>query len=90
MDEIKLAHNLDIYDFSILIPTAFIGLLVAFYIIFKYIPYNQRFTFIVSGLIGGILGFYFWLILFGKFILSLIIFYDNIRYLIFNSGNVRR
>ncbi|RRA95777.1 hypothetical protein [Paenimyroides viscosum] len=69
MDEIKLARNLDIHDFSILIPTAFIGLLVAFYIIFKYIPYNQRFTFILSGLIGGILGFYFWLILFGKFIL---------------------
>lgn len=69
MDEIKLARNLDIHDFSILIPTAFIGLLVAFYIISKYIPYNQRFTFIVSGLIGGILGFYFWLILFGKFIL---------------------
>lgn len=69
MDEIKLARDLDIHDFSILIPTAFIGILVTFYVIFKYIPYNQRFTFIISGLIGGILGFYLWLILFGKYIL---------------------
>ncbi|WCM42097.1 hypothetical protein MG290_00015 [Flavobacterium sp. CBA20B-1] len=69
MDEIKIARNLDINDFSILIPTAFIGIFVTLFIIFKYIPYHQRFTFIISGLIGGSLGFYLWLVLFGKFIL---------------------
>lgn len=37
--------------------------------IFKFIPLTQRFTFILSGIIGGTLGLLFWLVWIGKYIL---------------------
>ena len=69
MDEIKLARNLEIPEWSIIFPTAVIGFIITIYVIITYIPIKQRFTFIISGLIGGISGFYLWLDLFGKLIL---------------------
>ncbi|WP_301161956.1 hypothetical protein [uncultured Winogradskyella sp.] len=38
-----------------------IGLLISCYVVFKIIPIKYRFTFIVSGLVGGISGFAIWL-----------------------------
>lgn len=69
MDEIKLAHNLEIHEWSIIFPTAVLGFLITVYIVFIYIPINQRFTFVLSGLIGGILGYYLWLESLGKIIM---------------------
>jgi len=69
MDEVKLALNLGIPEWSIIFPTAILGFFITILVIFGYIPIKQRFTFIVSGLIGGVLGFYLWLVLFGKIIM---------------------
>ena len=69
MDEVKLALHLGIPEWSIIFPTAILGFVITIYVIFGYIPIKQRFTFIVSGLIGGVLGFYLWLVLFGKIIM---------------------
>lgn len=68
-DEIKLAKYLDLPSWSIILPTAVIGFMVLAIVIFKFISMHQRFTFIISGLIGGIVGFVFWLEIFGKIIM---------------------
>lgn len=68
-DEIKLARYLELRDWSIILPTALLGFIVAVIVIFKFIPMQQRFTFMVAGLIGGISGFIIWLELLGKIIM---------------------
>lgn len=67
-DEMRLANYLEINIWSIQIITGIIGFVVLFYVI-KILPKNIKLTFMVSGLIGGILGYYLWLIQFGKIIL---------------------
>lgn len=68
-DELQIANYLYLPNWTILIVTAVIGALVLAVIIFKFIPVKQRFTFIISGLAGGIAGYTFWIILFGKYIM---------------------
>ena len=67
-DEMRLAYYLEINMWSIQIITGLIGFVVLFYVI-KILPNNIKLTFMVSGLIGGILGYYLWLIQFGKVIM---------------------
>lgn len=69
MDEIKLARNLEMHEWSIIFPTAVLGFLITVYVIFRYIPLHQRFTFVLSGLIGGASGYYLWLESLGKIIM---------------------
>ena len=69
MDEIKLARNLEIHEWSIIFPTAVLGFLITVYVIFRYIPLHQRFTFVLSGLLGGVSGYYLWLESLGKIIM---------------------
>lgn len=68
-DEFALAYHLGLSLWSIAFITAIIGLLVLFWIVWCYIPIQQRFTFLVAGLVGGSLGFYLWIIALGKYIL---------------------
>ena len=68
-DEINLSRYLNWPDWSIISFTAFIGFMLLTIVIFKFIPKSQRFTFILSGLIGGISGYLLWLVYFGKFIM---------------------
>lgn len=68
-DEIKLAKYLGWESWSIILPTAIIGVLVTAIVIFKFIPFEKRFTFIIAGFIGGILGFFIWLEFLGEIIL---------------------
>ena len=68
-DEARLANHLHINELSITTSTALIGAVILYIIVFKYIPISQRLTFIVSGLIGGLLGFYIWLILLGPIVM---------------------
>lgn len=68
-DEAGIALVLDINKFSITVSTAIIAALILIVIVFKYIPINQRFTFVVSGLIGGLMGFYIWLIALGPIVM---------------------
>lgn len=64
-DEATLARHLQINELSITSLTAIIAAAILYIIVFKYIPISQRLTFCTSGLIGGLLGFYIWLILLG-------------------------
>jgi hypothetical protein len=68
-DEIKLARYLQIPDWSISLLTAVIGVVILAIIIFKFIPNQQRLTFILSGLVGGILGYVLWLHVFGHLLM---------------------
>ena len=47
----------------------FIGLYVLFYIYFRIIPKNNRYTFIMSGFFGGSLGYFLWMKIIGPYIL---------------------
>ncbi|MBE2188344.1 MAG: hypothetical protein KGZ71_07920 [Desulfobulbaceae bacterium] len=68
-DEIRIANYFDLPIWSIILITAIIGAFVLAIITFKFIPPRQRTTFLMAGLLGGIAGFYLWLIKFGKYIL---------------------
>ena len=68
-DEINLSRYLHWPDLTIVSITAFTGIIVLAFVIFKFIPKLQRFTFMLSGLIGGISGYFLWLVYFGKFIM---------------------
>lgn len=67
-DEIKLSRYLMLPEQSLSAITGLIGLLVLTLVVFRFIPAAQRLTFIFAGLVGGISGFLFWLVYFGKFI----------------------
>lgn len=60
MDEIRLANYLKIPQWSIITITGILGIAVTLFVIFKYIPARQGLTFLLSGFIGGVLGFIIW------------------------------
>ena len=68
-DEIKLAEYLNLPNWSIIFLTALIGATVLIIVMFKFIPKKVRFTFMLSGLFGGISGYILWLRLFGEIIM---------------------
>jgi len=68
-DEVRLADALDINTLSFTLPAAIIATFILTYIVFKFIPIKQRFTFLISGLIGGLFGFYLWLYLIGPIVM---------------------
>lgn len=68
-DEIKIAiyHKLPLYTFIGI--TGITGLAISLVVIFKFIPVKDRFTFVLSGLIGGVAGYILWLEILGKLLL---------------------
>jgi len=68
-DEINLSRYLNLPDWSIIFSSAILGAIILSVIIFKFIPIQQRLTFIISGMAGGVLGFIFWILLLGPVIL---------------------
>jgi len=68
-DEFGLARYFHLPVWSILTFSALIGIVILAVVIFKFIPIKQRLTFMAAGLVGGVTGFVFWLILFGKIIM---------------------
>ena len=68
-DEIKLARDFGLPPETLSIITGVIGLIILAIVVFNFIPLKQRFTFLISGLIGGVAGYYLWLIQFGKIIM---------------------
>ena len=68
-DEIKIARYLELPKWSILSTTALIGAFVLWKVVFKFIPEKVRFTFIISGIFGGVLGYILWLRLFGQILM---------------------
>ena len=69
MDEIKATLYLQLPIGTFIFSTALIASLVLSFIIFKIIPKEKRITFIAAGLVGGILGYIFWLILIGPIVM---------------------
>jgi hypothetical protein len=68
-DEIKLSEALHLPLWFLLVVTAIIGAIISVIVIFKFIPLRQRFTFILSGLVGGIVGFALWMGVLGEIIM---------------------
>lgn len=68
-DEMYLALLYKLPIWSIQIITGVIGILICSYIFIKIIPKAQKLTFIISGLLGGLTGYYLWLIEYGKIIM---------------------
>ncbi|MEI6593966.1 MAG: hypothetical protein WCO28_00275 [Bacteroidota bacterium] len=68
-DEFKIAYTFGLNPWSIVIASGIVGLLALAWIIFRIIPISERFTFILSGIFGGVSGYILWLILLGPIIL---------------------
>lgn len=67
-DEMRLANHLDINIWTIQIATGLLGLIILA-IVLRFLPKTAILTFLISGLIGGVLGYYLWLIKFGQYIM---------------------
>jgi hypothetical protein len=67
-DEMRLAKMLHIHQWSIQIVTGIIGFTVLL-IVVRLLPKKVVLTFLISGLNGGSIGFYLWLVKFGKYIM---------------------
>jgi hypothetical protein len=68
-DEIGIANYLELPNWTIACFTAVIGAIILAIVVFKFIPQKQRFTFIISGLAGGVTGYLLWIVWFGKYIM---------------------
>lgn len=68
-DEIRIANYFELPNWTVISITAIIGAFILAIITFKFIPPRQRTTFLTAGLAGGITGYVFWLVLFGKYIM---------------------
>ncbi len=60
-DENRLDFLLHLPQGTFISITAVLSAIVLIIVVFKFIPKVQRLTFLVSGLVGGLLGFYLWL-----------------------------
>jgi hypothetical protein len=67
-DEARLANYLDLNIWTIEIITGIIALEILL-IVLTWLPKKMVLTFMLSGIVGGILGYYLWLIKFGKYIM---------------------
>ncbi|MBW7844141.1 MAG: hypothetical protein H3C45_00550 [Bacteroidia bacterium] len=67
-DEMRLAYYLDINIWIIQVITGLFGIAILF-IVLKLLPKSLVLTFLLSGLTGGLLGYYLWLIKFGQYIM---------------------
>lgn len=69
-DEARLAITLDLPVIGIALPAALISAAIVALVVFRFIPAQQRLTFIASGIAGGLLGFYCWFNLIGPVVMS--------------------
>lgn len=68
-DETEIAEFLNIPKGTFDVIFGLSGLIISLFVIFKFIPLKYRLTFVISGLIGGSLGFYIWMYKIGPIIL---------------------
>ncbi|EDP69969.1 hypothetical protein FBALC1_10567 [Flavobacteriales bacterium ALC-1] len=69
-DEYRISVMLGYNEWLIPFLTLLLSLTISYYVFFKIIPIKYRFTFIVSGLIGGVSGFAIWFGFLGKVIFN--------------------
>lgn len=68
-DELNISNGFNLWEGTIPILMGSIGLAICLFVIFKIVPRPYRWKFIVGGLIGGNLGYLFWMKLLGPIIL---------------------
>lgn len=68
-DEIKLAYALGLPRETLTIATAVFGAAVLAHVNFRVMPSTLRLTFLAAGLVGGVLGYLFWLEWIGPLVL---------------------
>jgi hypothetical protein len=68
-DEGNLDYYFDFPDGTILMSTGLISTVILIVVVFRFIPLKERFTFIMSGLIGCVSGFIIWMYWLGKMVL---------------------
>ena len=68
-DERYISYGLNLWEGTAPIILGFAGLLISLFVIFNIIPNRHRLTFIISGLVGGIVGFILWMNILGPRIL---------------------
>jgi len=68
-DELHISQDLNLWDGTIPIIFATIGFTISIYIIFRILPRKIRLTFILSGFIGGMVGFILWMNIIGPKVL---------------------
>ena len=68
-DEYRISKKLNLWEGTIPVVLGLLGLVISLIVVFKIVPFNLRFTFIISGLIGGITGLYLWMDVFGPWLL---------------------
>ncbi|SCY38399.1 hypothetical protein SAMN05192588_2597 [Nonlabens sp. Hel1_33_55] len=68
-DETNLSSFFEWHPLSVSLMLGSIGFIIICYIIFFIIPLRHRFTFLISGFVGSIFGFWFWLDFLGPLIL---------------------
>lgn len=59
-DEFKLSYYFELNPWTVPAIGFIIGMVISLYVIFRVIPIRYRFTFTISGLVGGVLGFLIW------------------------------
>lgn len=70
-DEFRISRLLGFNEWFVPSIALVLGLVITCYVIFKIIPLNYRFSFLISGFIGGILGYVIWYEFLGSFIFNL-------------------
>jgi hypothetical protein len=68
-DEVIIAKYLELQPLSVTLILGIIATIIILYTLFKIIPLQYRLTFLCSGLVGSLLGFWFWLKLLGPIIM---------------------
>lgn len=68
-DEKKISQSLELWPGTFPVLLGILGLILSIFVIFKIIPDKIRLTFILSGCIGGIVGFILWMYLIGPILI---------------------
>lgn len=68
-DEFKLAQYLHWHPWSVQVACGIAAIIIAAVVVFRYIPAQQRFTFIAAALSGGICGYILWLEMLGEILM---------------------
>lgn len=68
-DEFNISQLLELPGGAIPIISGILGMMLSAYTVFKWVPKNKRFTFILGGFAGGISGFVLWMYILGPVLL---------------------
>src|SRR5690606_27611797 len=70
-DEVEISSMLSLPTGTISIVTGIIGIIICYHIVFKVVPINYRYSFIIAGVIGSASGFILWMYFLGPLIFPL-------------------